>query len=663
MNSSYHEMISKFPNDDVFPGNDKQINIACLLGGSKVTSSSSLGSNSKINNSQKKQNLRRGKWTPEEERYTNKIIEAFKSGTLVLPENVVGVTLRSYLADKLECDPMRITKKYTGASCLGKRVYYKDRFKAPAEDVMRVQLEIQELEKLFRDKLQQSQTYTAEEDPDSEFHSNPIPDNLAVRYRQLAEGFLGMKSDSMYIPKLTTFPFSFGINPSPAYKNPNHSTNHFRFMDAAASSSFYNNPNNSSSSGAAPAMSHHVHSSQNSRDAHMSISSSSSSSSSSMNQSHQQQHMGYTSMSNTGMNEKTQLSTASLKALNCQIEENDARNNAAAGSDPNNRKLNPSFKKPHDSACSSVSSLSSQDNDKKEDSDSGNDDESKPSSSDGGNISDNGDLNRIRSDSATNNQANTSKGSSCTSNEAKSENNNNTLDNDKEIASSLLGLFRDLKQDYQAGQDLINFVTEVQKKHVHETKPSSSSESRHSSTVIASHMSNGIFAFRQEDAAVVPQLKNFYIGSPPILSLGGMLSLMSYTDPNIDPFDLVKNTGIANNLVSHRSYGQSEKNNKEPTHREISLHSVHNPFSAIGAYDRSLLEIAESRCRSQNQTQSHHQSSDNNHEVIMQSHLKRPRSSYESSFSFDEDNSNNSILPGKENKRRASSLNDVSNTN
>ena len=56
----------------------------------------------------------------EEEEYTNKIIHYFSVGLLNLPE---GMTLRSYLAEKLNCDPMRITKKFAGASCLGKRDY------------------------------------------------------------------------------------------------------------------------------------------------------------------------------------------------------------------------------------------------------------------------------------------------------------------------------------------------------------------------------------------------------------------------------------------------------------------------------------------------------------------------------------------------------------
>lgn len=65
--------------------------------------------------------LRRGKWTVEEELYVARVIQDFNSGYLNAP---AGTTLRSYLSDKLHCDPMRITKKFTGDSCIGKRVFH-----------------------------------------------------------------------------------------------------------------------------------------------------------------------------------------------------------------------------------------------------------------------------------------------------------------------------------------------------------------------------------------------------------------------------------------------------------------------------------------------------------------------------------------------------------
>lgn len=64
--------------------------------------------------------LRRGKWTFQEEAYVSRIIHDFNHGLLPL---AAGTTLRAYLSDTLNCDPMRITKKFAGAACIGKRVF------------------------------------------------------------------------------------------------------------------------------------------------------------------------------------------------------------------------------------------------------------------------------------------------------------------------------------------------------------------------------------------------------------------------------------------------------------------------------------------------------------------------------------------------------------
>ena len=88
---------------------------------------------------------------------TDRIIETFNAGSLELdPETAGGVTLRSYLSEKLGCDPMRITKKYTGASCLGKRVYHSANTKAPREVVDAVKVELALLEEKFREKLEKN---------------------------------------------------------------------------------------------------------------------------------------------------------------------------------------------------------------------------------------------------------------------------------------------------------------------------------------------------------------------------------------------------------------------------------------------------------------------------------------------------------------------------
>ncbi len=69
---------------------------------------------------QGKMHMRRGKWTIEEERYAQKIIECFDAGIINIKE---GTTLRSCLSLYLSCDGMRISKKFSGKSCLGKRVF------------------------------------------------------------------------------------------------------------------------------------------------------------------------------------------------------------------------------------------------------------------------------------------------------------------------------------------------------------------------------------------------------------------------------------------------------------------------------------------------------------------------------------------------------------
>lgn len=56
--------------------------------------------------------LRRGKWTQEEERFADHLIQEFEKGTVHGCEN--GCTLRAFLSRKLHCAPMRISKKYAG---------------------------------------------------------------------------------------------------------------------------------------------------------------------------------------------------------------------------------------------------------------------------------------------------------------------------------------------------------------------------------------------------------------------------------------------------------------------------------------------------------------------------------------------------------------------
>jgi hypothetical protein len=60
---------------------------------------------------------RAGKWTVDEETFALSLIKDFEAGILLDCEE--GSTLRSYLARKLNCAPMRISKKFAG-KCIGK---------------------------------------------------------------------------------------------------------------------------------------------------------------------------------------------------------------------------------------------------------------------------------------------------------------------------------------------------------------------------------------------------------------------------------------------------------------------------------------------------------------------------------------------------------------
>ncbi|RLN84528.1 hypothetical protein BBJ28_00003304 [Nothophytophthora sp. Chile5] len=91
--------------------------------------------------------LRKGKWTEEESRYAAQLTNYFKEGLLPLER---GTMLRLYLSQKLNCEPMRITKKFTGGECIGKQVF---RPCSPTPEarvrLMQAQLELVSLEAAF----------------------------------------------------------------------------------------------------------------------------------------------------------------------------------------------------------------------------------------------------------------------------------------------------------------------------------------------------------------------------------------------------------------------------------------------------------------------------------------------------------------------------------
>lgn len=103
--------------------------------------------------------LRRGKWTTEEETYVARVIQDFNSGFLDAP---AGTTLRTYLSEKLQCDPMRITKKFTGDSCIGKRVFHPAvKSSSNAAAIEKAQTELTELEQRWRRRMEIQHTESA----------------------------------------------------------------------------------------------------------------------------------------------------------------------------------------------------------------------------------------------------------------------------------------------------------------------------------------------------------------------------------------------------------------------------------------------------------------------------------------------------------------------
>lgn len=98
--------------------------------------------------------MRKGKWTAEESAYCDRLIEEFKKGNLPLAE---GTTLRTFLSKLLNCDPMRISKKYTGDQCIGKIIFRRREDEISKEDMETIRKELAELEKTYLEREQYNQ--------------------------------------------------------------------------------------------------------------------------------------------------------------------------------------------------------------------------------------------------------------------------------------------------------------------------------------------------------------------------------------------------------------------------------------------------------------------------------------------------------------------------
>ncbi|CAI5743474.1 unnamed protein product [Peronospora destructor] len=98
--------------------------------------------------------MRKGKWTAEESAYCDRLIEEFKRGNLPLSE---GTTLRTFLSKLLNCDPMRISKKYTGDQCIGKIIFRRREDEVAKDDMENIRKDLAELEKTYLEREQYNQ--------------------------------------------------------------------------------------------------------------------------------------------------------------------------------------------------------------------------------------------------------------------------------------------------------------------------------------------------------------------------------------------------------------------------------------------------------------------------------------------------------------------------
>lgn len=76
--------------------------------------------------------------------YANRLINEFKAGLLPLTD---GTTLRNFLSKLLNCDPMRISKKFVGNNCIGKQVFRRrvaDMNRLTSEQIQQMRLELSE---------------------------------------------------------------------------------------------------------------------------------------------------------------------------------------------------------------------------------------------------------------------------------------------------------------------------------------------------------------------------------------------------------------------------------------------------------------------------------------------------------------------------------------
>ncbi|CAM9761587.1 unnamed protein product, partial [Heterosigma akashiwo] len=82
--------------------------------------------------------------------------QEFKAGLLPLTD---GTTLRTFLSKLMNCDPMRISKKFVGGNCIGKQVFRRrqvDLERLTQADIERSRRELADLEQKFLQRVAHS---------------------------------------------------------------------------------------------------------------------------------------------------------------------------------------------------------------------------------------------------------------------------------------------------------------------------------------------------------------------------------------------------------------------------------------------------------------------------------------------------------------------------
>eukprot|EP00980_Cylindrotheca_fusiformis_P028335 scaffold22592_cov129-Cylindrotheca_fusiformis.AAC.21 len=154
----------------------------------RLSSNGSPTQSTSISPLPKTKGLRRGKWTVEEEAYVARVIQDFNSGYLNAP---AGTTLRSYLSEKLQCDPMRITKKFTGDACIGKRVFHPAvRSAGNTSSIDKAQAELDALERRWRRRLEMQQRESAKKAAASAAAVNHAPHDSVHHIQGVPVGLL-----------------------------------------------------------------------------------------------------------------------------------------------------------------------------------------------------------------------------------------------------------------------------------------------------------------------------------------------------------------------------------------------------------------------------------------------------------------------------------------